>query len=68
MTTYRARITDHWLPFPEPALRELGWSEGDEIGVEVVGDAIVLTKLADADRMAVRAAAFRPPFRPLPID
>jgi len=56
VSTYRARLTDDWLPFPEAALRELGWQEGDEIQLEILGDTIILTKLSDGTRCTVRAA------------
>lgn len=56
MSVYTARLTDDWLPLPEGALKESGWKEGDTISVEVVGEAIVLTKLEDDTRMTVREA------------
>lgn len=50
---HTAKITDHWLPFPEAVLAELGWQEGDEIAMEVAGDAIVLSKVGEAERRAI---------------
>ena len=47
MSIYRSKIADEWLPIPEPALREAGWKEGDVIQLDVVGDAVVLTKVED---------------------
>jgi hypothetical protein len=46
-TTFRARITDDWLPMPEAVLTQLGWSEGTQLEVEVVGDALVVTRAPD---------------------
>lgn len=45
ITSYRVRIDDwRFLPLPEPLLQQLDWKEGDQIEVELVGDALVLTK------------------------
>lgn len=51
--THTARITGDWLPFPADLLAELGWAEGDEIAVEVCGDALVLTKVGETERRVV---------------
>ena len=53
--TYRARITDHWLPLPAALLAELGWTEGDEIAIEAAGDAVILSK-SDGTRYTLRTA------------
>lgn len=50
---YRARVVDDWLPFPAGLLTELGWREGDEISIDVVGDAIVLQKVGERERRVV---------------
>lgn len=47
MTTYRARLTNDWLPLPDAVLTALGWKEGDHLAVEVAGDALVVTMAAD---------------------
>ena len=51
---YHSKIQDEWLPFPDDLLERLGWKEGDEIGIEVCGDTLLLTKLADGSRVSVR--------------
>lgn len=50
---YRSRIQDDWLPFPEDLLARLGWSEGDEISIDVAGDAIVLQKVGETERRVI---------------
>ncbi len=50
---YRSRITDGWMPFPEELLTELGWKEGDEISIDVAGDAIVLQKVGETERRVI---------------
>ena len=41
--THTARITDHWLPFPEALLIELGWKEGDHLEiVPIYGNQLVV--------------------------
>jgi len=45
--TFRARLTDDWLPMPEAVLEGLGWVDGTFLEAEIVGDAIVLTRAKD---------------------
>lgn len=52
-TVYRSRVTNDWLPFPAELLTKLGWVEGDEIAIEVCGDALVLTKVGETERRVV---------------
>jgi bifunctional DNA-binding transcriptional regulator/antitoxin component of YhaV-PrlF toxin-antitoxin module len=62
---YRARITDDWLPFPEELLATLGWKEGDEISIDVCGDALVLEKVGEQDRRVIVRTAPKNTAKPL---
>ncbi len=46
-TTFRARVSDDWVPIPSDVLAGLGWAEGTYLDVEVVGDALVVTRASD---------------------
>lgn len=54
---YRSRIQDDWLPFPDALLQELGWKEGDEISIDVAGDALVLQKVGENERRVIARPA-----------
>lgn len=41
--TSSCRITDDWLPLPEPLLRALGWREGQTIELEAIDGVLVAT-------------------------
>jgi bifunctional DNA-binding transcriptional regulator/antitoxin component of YhaV-PrlF toxin-antitoxin module len=41
--TPTCRLTDDWLPLPEPVLRALGWREGDQLELEVVDGTLIVT-------------------------
>lgn len=46
---YVSTITDDWLPLPERLLGGLQWRDGDKIEIEVIGDALVLTRIEESD-------------------
>lgn len=39
-----ARITDEWIPLPRAVLTALGWADNDTLTLEVVGDALLITR------------------------
>lgn len=41
---WTVRMTDDWLPLPAELLSRLGWQEGDEIEIEVVGTSLILSR------------------------
>lgn len=45
------RLTDDWIPLPEPILKALGWTEGTLLELEVIeGQMIVsVVEVAHAD-------------------
>lgn len=55
--SYRVRLTDDWLPFPQPLLDRLGWLEGDELELELSGDCLIVSRTG--------RAAIRPEVKPL---
>jgi hypothetical protein len=55
MTTYRVRLTDDWLPLLA-LLRALGWREGDQIGIDVIDDTLVVTRLSMGPQAPIRTA------------
>lgn len=49
-----ARITDDWLPIPEPLLKQLQWTHGDRVLVEVIDDVMLVTKEKQSDEAPTR--------------
>jgi hypothetical protein len=44
------KIINDWLPLPDSVLRQLDWKEGDLLELEVVGDALIVTRIEPAPK------------------
>jgi hypothetical protein len=43
--SFQCRLTDDWIPVWKVVLDKLGWKEGDRLSLEVVGEALLVTKV-----------------------